>query len=424
MYDERVVVAIMASMLRFLVLFLLISQNTVSAAAKKNLDKTDLTESKVVKVRYGMTLGTILKKSHVPRQQIQPLMQAFSSVFNPRKIRAGEKLKFVFNTAGDVASLHYQPAIDKTIDISRDSLGKFNAHLARLPIIKKQNLLVGSVDKTLYEAVLEAGESPELIMAFSDIFQWDIDFFTDPRKGDAFGILYEKEFVIDRNAGIPTFLRYGKILAAAYSQRDTTLIAYSFTDRSGRVKYYDPAGKSFQKTFLKSPLNYRRISSYFSRSRFHPILKRRRAHTGVDFAARTGTPVVSAADGKVIFKGWNGGYGNCIKISHKNGTYVTLYGHLSRFAKSLFVGQKVAQNQLIGYVGKTGLATGPHLHYTMYYNGRAINPLKIRPLAGKPLSDRELVRFAKIKSEFKKKLGLDSKNTFQKILQPEEVCAR
>ena len=409
--------------IRHILIFIFLSA-TLIAAPRNNADKTYTSESRLVKVRYGMTLGTILRKNKVPRQQIQPLMQAFASVFNPRKIRAGEKLKINFTPDGDVFSLNYQPAIDQHISVSQDSAGNFVGNLEKLPVIKKQKLLVARVNTTLYEAVLEAGESPELIMAFSDIFQWDIDFFTDPRKGDALGIYYEKEYVLDKNSGLPTFLRYGKILTAAYAQRDTTLIAFGVAGKNGHLKYYDENGQSFQKTFLKSPLNYRRISSYFSLSRFHPILKRRRAHTGVDFAARTGTPVVSAADGKVIFRGWLGGYGNFVKISHKNGTYITLYGHLSRFAKGLHVGQEISQNQLIGYVGKTGRATGPHLHYTMYYNGRAINPLKIRPAAGDPLVKSELAAFAQTKSDCLLKLGLDAGKSFERILQPEEICAR
>ncbi len=414
----------MASIKLILLLFLFNQSTAVLAAPKNNSDKTWSHDSRLVRVRYGMTLGTILRKNDVPRSQIQPLMEAFASVFNPRKIRAGEKLKIRFDSNGAVSSLAYQPDIDKIIKVFVDSLGIFIATLDTLPIIEERKLLVGSVETTLYEAVLKAGESPELIMAFSDIFQWDIDFFLDPRRGDSFGIYFEKQYVFDKNSGLPTFLRYGKILAAAYAQKDTTLIAFSFADNNGRLKYYDANGQSFQKTFLKSPLNYRRISSYFSRSRFHPILKRRRAHTGVDFAARTGTPVVSAADGIIIFKGWFGGYGNCIKVSHKNGSYVTLYGHLSRFAKKLYVGQKVAQNQLIGYVGKTGRATGPHLHYTMYYKGKAINPLKIQPLAGKPLGDKDRVKFTVAKNDLKQKLGLDADNNFDKVLQVKEICAR
>lgn len=416
----------MASMRIFLPVFILFNFTIAftQASLKNDKDVPVSSEIRQINVRYGMTLGRILRKIDIPNTQIQPILDAFKSVYDPRDIRAGEKLKFKLSTTGEFLGLFYQPSPDKKVKVLSDSLGQFTASIDALPTRYEQKLLVGTVETSLYDAVLRAGESPELIMAFSDIFQWDIDFFIDPRVGDAFGIFYEKEYVIDGESGIPTFLRYGKILAAAYALKDTTLIAFGFTENGKTLKYFDENGKSFQKTFLKSPLNYRRISSYFSNSRFHPILKKRRAHTGVDFAARTGTPVVSSANGTVIFKGWKGGYGKCIKISHKNGTFVTLYGHLSRYAKNLRVGQKVAQNQLVGYVGQTGRATGPHLHYTMYYNGRAIDPLKIRPTAGDPLGSDQMPAFMEKKALLLQKLGLAHSHNFNAILLKEELSAR
>ncbi|KAA3619491.1 MAG: hypothetical protein DWQ05_01860 [Calditrichaeota bacterium] len=408
----------------FLILLFLVALNYRSAASTNtDSDKVYSENIREVRVRFGMTLGNILRKNDIPRLQIQPLLNAFSSVYNPRKIRAGEKLQLKFDADGQFSALYYRPTPDRKVNIFADSSGNFIAHLDTLPIIVKEKLLVGTIETTLYEAILQAGESPELIMAFSDIFQWDIDFFIDPRVGDSFGILYQKKSVIDPESGLPTFLQYGDILAAAYAQKDTTLIAFGNPVENGLLLYYDENGKSFQKTFLKSPLNYRRISSYFSRSRFHTIFKRRRAHTGVDFAARTGTPVVSSADGTVIFKGWNGGYGRCVKISHKNGSYVTLYGHLSRYA-NLRVGQKISQNHLVGYVGQSGNATGPHLHYTMYYNKKAIDPLKIRPLAGKPLQASQLPEFNLLKETLLQKLGLGTHKNFEAILMAKEVSAR
>ncbi|MCA9735426.1 M23 family metallopeptidase [candidate division KSB1 bacterium] len=425
--NERDFSAIMTPVRNFFVFVtvLFLGFTSLGASPYSASDKSAESEIRLIHVRYGMTLGNLLRKNGIPTNQIQPLLNAFKEVYDPRDIRAGEKLKFEFTTDGDFLGLYYQPSADKKIRIlSNDTLSTFTAFVDSLPTKVETKLLVGTVETSLYEAVLQAGESPELIMAFSDIFQWDIDFFIDPRVGDSFGIYFEKEYVFDRESGLPTFLRYGKILAAAYAQKDTTLIAFGFSEDDDALKYYDENGKSFQKTFLKSPLNYRRISSYFTNSRFHPILKKRRAHTGVDFAAHTGTPVVSSADGTVLSIGWKGGYGKCIELSHKNGTFVTLYGHLSRYANNLRAGQKVKQNQLIGYVGQTGRATGPHLHYTMYYNGRAIDPLKLRPTAGNPLQADQMLAFQEKKKELLQKLGLlDSKN-FSAILLKDELSAR
>jgi murein DD-endopeptidase MepM/ murein hydrolase activator NlpD len=193
-------------------------------------------------------------------------------------------------------------------------------------------------------------------------------------------------------------VRYGRILAATYEQADTTYFACFFADRTGRSGYFDRNGGSFQKTFLKSPLNYRRISSHFSYGRRHPILKKMRAHTGVDFAAPLGTPVTATAEGVVKEMGWNGGYGNCVIIAHKN-HFTTLYGHFSRYAENLKTGKEVKQGELVGYVGATGLATGPHLHYTMYLNDRAIDPMRLRPAAADPLAKESLIEYAARREE-------------------------
>ena len=372
-----------------------------------------------LKIRRGMTLQTLLAAAEIPAPQIQAAVKALGRQVNLRRIRAGETF-FVFkNDVQGLTKLSYQPEPGFLISVIKDSLGKFVARRDTLPVHRKITLLHGEIQTTLYDAILRSGESPELILAFSDIFQWDIDFFIDPRRGDTFHILFEKVYIQDPFSRQWKEAGYGNILAAAYEKRDTTLIAYGYPDDRGRMRYYDENGRSFQKTFLKSPLNYRRITSYFSTRRRHPILKRVRAHTGVDFAAPTGTPVVASADGKIIHIGWKGGYGKCIKISHKNGTYVTLYGHLSRFARGLKKGAFVRQGQVIGYVGATGLATGPHLHYTMYYKARPINPLKIRPVAGKPISRETMSAFLRRAQWLKFRLGLSPVSRLAGLIPPE-----
>jgi len=216
------------------------------------------------------------------------------------------------------------------------------------------------------------GISNELILNFADIFSWEIDFLTDPRKGDSFQMIWERYISPEGNV-----LMEGRILAAQYVNQGKKYTAIFYQDPEGHRGYFTPDGKSLRKSFLRSPLHYRRISSYFSYRRFHPILKIYRPHLGIDYAAPTGTPVSSIGDGVVIFAGWNGGFGKQVKIKHPNG-YITSYGHLSRIAKGVRRGKKVYQGQVIGYVGATGLATGPHLDFRISKNGRYYNFLKMR----------------------------------------------
>ncbi|MBW2622888.1 MAG: M23 family metallopeptidase, partial [Deltaproteobacteria bacterium] len=227
---------------------------------------------------------------------------------------------------------------------------------------------------------------PEVVLNFSDIFAYDIDFFTDIQTGDRFSIFYELKYLQGNLVGS------GRILAAEFINNGKKLEAYYFEKSPGKGGYYDAEGRSLRKMFLKSPLRFRRISSYFSRSRYHPILKICRPHLGIDYAAPPGTPVETVADGKVTFKGWNGGYGRFVKIKH-NRAYTTTYGHLSRYAKGLKKGKRVKQGDLIGYVGSSGLSTGPHLDYRMVKNGKFINPLALNLEPAPPIEASQRSRF-------------------------------
>ncbi len=228
----------------------------------------------------------------------------------------------------------------------------------------------GTLNGSLYESIRKLGQKPELIMKFSDIFVWDINFFCEPQKGDSFFIVFEK--IYEREE----FVKYGRILAANYKTKYRNIEAFLFSE-DGEEAYFDSDGNSLKKMFLKAPLNYTRISSRFTLRRYHPVLHKYRAHLAVDYAAPTGTPVYAAADGYVKYAKWCGGYGKCVCIKHGNG-FKTYYGHLSRYGKGIRKGVKVKQRQFIGYVGRTGLATGPHLDFRVESNGRYINPLTIK----------------------------------------------
>ncbi len=231
--------------------------------------------------------------------------------------------------------------------------------------------LKGEVTFTLYEAVMELGEKPNLVYRYADVFAWEIDFVTETRVGDSFYIFFDKTFCDSK------FVEYLNLHVAHYKGDVGDYYGIYYSDPDGREDYYNLKGQSLRKSLLKSPLRFSYISSYFSKRRYHPILKVWRPHHGLDYAAPVGTPVSSIGDGTVTYKGWKGGYGNVIEIRHKN-NFKTRYGHLSKFAKGIRKGKKVKMGQLIGYVGSTGLSTGPHLHFELHKNGRPINPLRVK----------------------------------------------
>lgn len=342
------------------------------------------------KIKAGSSLYAELIEKNISAQDAYKITNSLNSNFDLRHSQPGDSFLIILDTLGQVQKLEYYPNKIDRYFVTRDTMGNFNTIYNKIDLTREIQVTSGEVKTSLYQALVDQALPPKLIMQFSDIFQWDIDFFIDPREGDSCKLVYE----IFTHKG--EILEYGKILAASYKGKRYDLTAYYFENGDDIFGYFDREGNSFQKAFLKSPLNYSYISSYFSNARYHPILKIVCPHNGVDYAAPYGTPVVAAADGTVIFKGWNNGYGNCIKIRHKNGRYVTLYGHLSNYAPGINVGTKVTQKQLIGYVGSTGYSTGPHLHYTIYDNGRAIDPLKLENVAGPPLPEHLRDEFQQI----------------------------
>jgi murein DD-endopeptidase MepM/ murein hydrolase activator NlpD len=232
----------------------------------------------------------------------------------------------------------------------------------------------------------ELGVDATCVSMFADIFGWDINFFVDPKEGDTYEIIFEKKFMEGRFAG------YGDILAAQYENNGRIFQAIGLRDENGIMRYYDPDGKSMQKQFLKAPLRFNHISSNFSLHRMHPILGIVRPHLGVDYAAPIGTPIHASADGIVRFAGYNGGFGNQVVISHGS-AYETSYGHLNAFGHGIRAGKRVVQGDVIGFVGKTGLATGPHLDYRMTRNKSFVNPSSINLPSGKGVAPERALDF-------------------------------
>lgn len=368
--------------------------------------KTTVTPPPVVKtgkLRYGETLSSILHKHNIDSKSVVNIISQFREVYDVRRMRAHDEYTVATDSSGTFQKFSYKPSLEREYIVELNEAGELTARANEINLVRKIRNLQGNIKTTLYDAILESGETPELLVAISDIFQWDVDFFIDPRVDDSFKIVFEAFYLPEDSSESASagekFVRYGKVLAAQYVLQGEELTAIYFDNSPKDDGYYTPEGESFQKTFLKSPLNYRRISSYFSYARKHPILKIVRPHYGVDFAAPTGTPVSAAADGVIIKKGYDKGIGRFIKIRHKNPRFVTLYGHLSRFATGMAEGISVKQKDVIGYVGSTGLATGPHLHYTFYENGRPIDPLKIKNTSGDPISSENLQKFENVLSD-------------------------
>lgn len=258
---------------------------------------------------------------------------------------------------------------------------------------------VGRIERALFEAAEEAGLPDQLTTKLAEIFGWDIDFALDTGPGDAFTVIYQQRYWLGRK------LADGPILAAEFVNRGRTYRAIAYRGENGRLEYYSPTGRNLKRAFLRTPVKFSRVSSPFSASRYHPILKLRRAHNGVDYAAAPGTPVRATAAGRVALLGWNGGYGKTIVLDHGE-AQSTLYAHLSDFRRELKAGDRVTQGEIIGYVGQTGLANGPHLHYEFRVNGHYKDPLTYDFASGEPLRPDEREAFLRVAEESLARLQL------------------
>lgn len=323
-------------------------------------------------------------------------------VFDFRHVRAGNQLTIGRSVLGELREIDYRIDADHMLSIaptvladnslrpSGNSLGgapAFESKIETIPSTTEETGVAGKVDESLFQAVTDAGEKPELAMRIAAIFAYDLDFYTDPRPGDTFRVVIEKKILANGETA-----SYGRILAAEYDNGGHAYRAILFQDPFGEPAYYTPGGKSMKRAFLHSPLKFAApITSHFSYSRFHPILKRYRPHLGIDYGAPMGTPVQTIADGKVIFAARKGEDGNLVKVQHSNG-YTTYYMHLSRIL--VRDGQRVQQGQNIGLVGMTGLATGPHLDFRIEQHGTFLNFEKLKLPSSDPIAKKDWNAFA------------------------------
>ena len=394
-----------------LVLFMTACDNRQSGRNDvKKIDKAEYIEDTVVhKILYGINtdslkvingtvkknkfLSDILLKYGVSYATIDYIARHTKDTFDVRKIRRGNK--YVIITTNDSAAkpLYFVYELSPSRYLLYHLGDTVFVRRGTKQIVAKDTVASGVIKTSLWNSMVDAGNDPNLANELSEIYAWTIDFF-GLQKGDAYKIFYTKLYVDNRYVGL------GKIKAADFIHQKNDFYAFYF-EQNGEGDYFDENGNSLERTFLKAPLKYRRISSRFSNSRYHPILKIRRPHHGVDYAAAEGTPVHSIGDGIVIKKGYQrGGAGRYVKIKH-NGTYTTQYAHLRAFARGLKTGMKVKQGQLIGYVGHTGLATGPHLDFRFFKNGRAIDPLKVKSPPAKPVDKRYRQEFDSVVRQYK-----------------------
>ncbi len=306
------------------------------------------------------------------------ITRASSGVLDPTKLRAGMNY-YTFTTQDSISSIRYiafaKSKIDYVvIDLTTDSI---NAYEFNKPITLKKQYTEGVIESSLWNVIKSNGADPLLALKLSDVYAWQIDFF-DIKEGDSFQVLYNVAYIDDTTA-----LNITSIEGAIFTHQSKPYVAIPF-EQDSVFEYFDLSGNSLRKAFLKAPLDFYRITSKFTNARFHPILKRYRAHHGVDYAAPVGTEIKSIGAGTVIAKGYSGGGGHTVKIKH-NSAYTTSYMHLSKYAKGIDVGSHVQQGQIIGYVGSSGLSTGPHLDFRVYKNGSPINPLQMEAPPSKPV---------------------------------------
>ncbi len=337
-----------------------------------------------VTVQSGDSLYLIFDRLNLSPQQLYAVVETDKAYKVLSNLRPRQKLHLQIRD-GQLQAIKYNISPEKTLLITHGG-ENFNSHIIEHPIEIRLTHASGVIENSLFQAGRDAGLSDNIIMELANVFGWDVDFALDIRKDDRFSLLFEQHYLDGEK------LRDGKILAAEFSNQDSTYRAVMFTDPEGNTQYYSEDGKSMRKAFLRSPVDFRRISSTFQRERYHPVLGKKRPHRGVDYAAATGTPIKAAGDAKVIFRGVKGGYGNTIVLQHGS-NITTLYAHLSRFQRGVTTGSRVRQGQTIGYVGKSGLATGPHLHYEFRINGSHRNPLTVKLPDAAPIPEKYRTEF-------------------------------
>lgn len=337
-----------------------------------------------ITVRNGDTLARIFQRVGLTAQQLYSIMQASKETDMLKSLLPGQKLIFSIDADNQLRELIYRIDLTRSLKIIHNDGQIIASSEARTPELRPAQTS-GVITHSFYHAGQKAGLNDAQIMEVANIFGWDIDFALDIRENDSFSVLYDEQFLDGRKIGT------GQVKAATFTNQGQTYQTVRYTDPEGRTGYFTPDGKSMRKAFLRSPVDFSRISSRFG-PRMHPILNRMRAHNGVDYAAPTGTPIKSTGNGRIVFRGVQGGYGNTIIVQHGS-QYSTLYAHMSAFKKGLGIGSTIKQGDVIGFIGTSGLSSGPHLHYEFRVNGAYRNPLAIKFPDAEPIKAQHRQHF-------------------------------
>ncbi|MEX0163654.1 peptidoglycan DD-metalloendopeptidase family protein [Pseudomonas brassicacearum] len=363
-------------------------QDTTEAAAQVEApvaEEKKGPDHREVIVAKGDTLSTLFEKVGLPSTSVHEILASDKQAKQFTQLQRGQKLEFELNPDGQLTNLHTKLSDLESITLTKNDKGYVFNRVTAKPTVRSA-YVHGVINSSLSQSAARAGLSHSLTMDMASVFGYDIDFAQDIRQGDEFDIIYEQKVVNGKSVG------NGPILSARFTNRGKTYTAVRYTNKQGNSSYYTADGNSMRKAFIRTPVDFARISSKFSAGRKHPILNKIRAHKGVDYAAPRGTPIKAAGDGKVLLAGRRGGYGNTVIIQHGN-TYRTLYGHMQGFAKGVKTGGTVKQGQVIGYIGTTGLSTGPHLHYEFQVNGVHVDPLGQKLPMADPIAKTERARF-------------------------------
>ncbi|HDY98965.1 MAG TPA: peptidase M23 [Pseudomonas sabulinigri] len=367
-------------------------QATETPAASPLLPAEAVAEAKLagpqwqtLTVNSGDTLSVLFEKAGLGASTLHEVINSSADAKRFTRLKVGQLLELQTGDSGELLAMRSKLNDLETIRIDHTEDGySFTKELIEPEV--RERYVQGTIDSSLFLAAQRAGLTHNLTMQMAGIFGYDVDFARDIRKGDHFEVTFEELRVGDKVVGT------NNILAARFVNRGKTFTAVRYTDKNNFTSYYRADGTSMRKAFIRTPVDFARISSRFNPGRLHPVLNRIRAHKGVDYAAATGTPIKSTGDGRIVSAGRKGGYGNAVVIQHGQ-KYQTLYGHMSRFASGIRAGTNVTQGQVIGYVGMTGLATGPHLHYEFRVDGRHVDPLGVKLPVADPIPQRERTAF-------------------------------
>ncbi|NNE59078.1 MAG: M23 family metallopeptidase [Hellea sp.] len=371
------------------------------------IDHPSIEPATSLTLKYGDSLGPMLQKNGLEPGEAYKLSESFSDVYDPRKLKVGQNFN-LFYDQGQISYLTYKPSVETTVYVNRNDDGSYNSRSITAEFKMETVSVKTSIENSIYLDANRLGAPDKVIQQFANIYEYSVDFQRDIQPGDEFEMFFE---VAKDSRG--EIVKAGDLLYTSFSPRGKKMDYYLFTDAKGRENFYDADGKTAKRKLRATPVNGARLSSSYGR-RKHPISGYRKMHTGVDFAAPSGTPILAAGTGTIEFAGTNGGYGKYIRIRHSDG-YKTAYAHMSRFARGMGKGKYVSQDQIIGYVGTTGYSTGPHLHYEVHHNGQKINPRRLSQLSGKPLSSDQIPAFKSRRAK------IDKMRSLSPVLQPEPI---